>query len=403
MKVMLAVTSLSIGGAQTLILRLAEALAEGDEVYLYDFNMYAASQDLSVSHRLPTSVRLISARRFESAINFLISLDNKFRSVGFSTRWAELLRCFLFKKSVMKHKIDIVNTHLFHADYLVSASLTKLSVPMVMVDHGDYRFVLKDGIASQQMLSKIFQRVDAIVYISDSNLEILKGFLPARDVIKRKIYNGFSVASSQTDGLTERPQLNIGDGSVVFGMVARGIPDKGWEEAIYSFKEALKFAKKEIHLILVGGSQYLYDLQSRLSQQELSYIHFVGYDDNPERWIRACNVCLLPTYFSGESLPCSVVEYLAQGKPVVASNIGGIPEMLDYQGERAGVLIDLDETGKVDVSAFTTAMLIYVHSTDLIDKHSQLAYLAFDKFRLEHCIKEYKTLFSDVIQTQRSR
>jgi L-malate glycosyltransferase len=191
-----------------------------------------------------------------------------------------------------------------------------------------------------------------------------------------------------------RTTLGISSNAIVFGMVARGIPEKGWSETIQAFHKLPTNSQQERHLILVGESKYLDELQSELTETQLKHIHFTGYADRPESWIQACDVCLLPTYFAGESLPNSVAEYLSLGKPVIATTVGGIPEMLTDGEQLAGILINLDRDGRPSIDSLSNAMLAYIEDRNLTIAHSKQAHLAFEKFKIEHCIVEYEKLFS---------
>jgi L-malate glycosyltransferase len=394
MKILISITNLSIGGAQTLLLRLVEDLVKNHEVYVYNFNLFTTNESIVVDERLHKSAHLISVRS-DWLCRKLVFLDlYLYKFLNWKTSFVENRRCYLFKKTVLDLQINLINTHLFHSDYLVTKSLSSTSLPIVMVDHGDYRFVLENGIASQSMISQIFDRVNAIVYISESNLKVLNNFKIKSSTVLRKIYNGFPSQCLQLSTDEVRKKLEIDSDAIVFGMVARGIPEKGWSEAIQAFQKLPTNTQRKPHLILVGESQHLQDLQSQLTDDELRSIHFTGYTDRPEYWIQACDVCLLPTYFAGESLPNSIAEYLSLGKPVIATSVGGIPEMLNYQEKFAGILVNLDRNGYPSITSLTDAMLTYINNYSVIGSHSKIAQLAFEKFKIEHCILEYKKLFS---------
>lgn len=183
-------------------------------------------------------------------------------------------------------------------------------------------------------------------------------------------------------------------------MVARGIPEKGWSEAIAAFKIVQKKAKKKVkvHLILVGDSDYLASLRENILRLPCGLnIHFIGYSLEPNYWIEAFDVGLLPSYFSGESLPNAIIEYLYMGKPVIATQVGGIPEMLSHDNELAGVTIPLSEEGKCDVIRLSQKMLEYSENNFLLEKHARLTSKVFEKFKMEKCHSKYESLFKQLI------
>jgi glycosyltransferase involved in cell wall biosynthesis len=394
---MIAVTNLSIGGAQTFVVRLAGELVKKHDIYLYNFNLFT-EDDTTIVHRLPESIKIISIRKDYFPLRLALWLDQHLNKLGCKTNFTEELRCYFFRNSVRRYRIDLVNSHLFHSDYIATKSLASVPVPIVMVDHGDYRFILQNHIANSFMIARIFQRVDAIVYISESNFEVIRRNSIHAKTILRKIYNGFAIPRIRASSPDIRRELGIGDDAVVFGMVARGIPEKGWKETLEAFQKIQLLVGKQLHLVLVGSSDYLSDLQSSLASGLRSRVHFVGYSVHPEYWVNSFDVALLPTYFPGESLPNSVIEYLALGKPVIATSIGGIPEMLDVQGQLAGVLVDLDEQGRINVDILANAMRVYAQDEEKLKHDADLAWLAFEKFNLKSCVKEYENLFQQLVE-----
>ena len=106
------------------------------------------------------------------------------------------------------------------------------------------------------------------------------------------------------------------------------------------------------------------------------------------------DVCLLPTYFVSESLPNSVIEYLAYNKPIISTNIGDIKYMLyDFETEKkAGILLELKDN-KVDFVELKNAMqeMLDKDKYDLYKKNSK--YLFDKKFKMERFVSDYFELF----------
>jgi glycosyltransferase involved in cell wall biosynthesis len=79
------------------------------------------------------------------------------------------------------------------------------------------------------------------------------------------------------------------------------------------------------------------ELRQRASQPDLrGYVEFLGNLNAEQiaRWYAASNLFCLPSY--SEGCPNVIIEALACGRPVVATNVGGIPELMDA---RCGILI----------------------------------------------------------------
>ena len=200
-----------------------------------------------------------------------------------------------------------------------------------------------------------------------------------------------------SSGKDKRQSLGISRDALVFGMVARGIAEKGWIEAVEAFKIVLAKVKKDVHFILVGSGPCLSELETSLPTHVSTRVHLTGFSSQPGDWISCFDVGLLPSYFPGESLPSSVMEYLSCGIPVIATDIGEIKKMVTTDnGLLAGHIIALHETGKPNVEELAGVMLAYVNSQNEIDEKSRLAANAFHKFDIVECVNAYESFFNQV-------
>jgi glycosyltransferase involved in cell wall biosynthesis len=175
---------------------------------------------------------------------------------------------------------------------------------------------------------------------------------------------------------------------VTFGMVARGVADKGWRELIAAARLVHARADKPIRLVLVGDGPCIQELRREVNEP---WILFAGQQNDPERWVRCFDVGMLPTCLPEESLPNSIIEYLACGKPVIATDIGGIPEMIG----RAGRLVPLGPDARADVAALTLAMQSMLDPAQRF-AFSAAALTAFSDFSMERCVSAYQTLFTSL-------
>src|SRR5439155_3962197 len=83
-------------------------------------------------------------------------------------------------------------------------------------------------------------------------------------------------------------------------------------------------------LVVVGGGNREAHLRSRVRELGCeAHVRFYGRQPHEEiaRWISASDVLCLPS--QREGCPNVVLEALASGRPVVASNVGGVPELLE--------------------------------------------------------------------------
>jgi glycosyltransferase involved in cell wall biosynthesis len=110
-------------------------------------------------------------------------------------------------------------------------------------------------------------------------------------------------------------------------------------------------------------------------------VHFLGEQDQVLPLLSIADVFLLPS--AQESFGLAALEAMACGVPVVASNVGGLPEVIDHG--RSGFLHppdDLDGMARSAVSLLTDARL-----------HGQVAAEALGKVRREFCEEKIVPLY----------
>ena len=380
MKILLAVETLHPGGAEMFVLRLAAALSRNHEVVLFRFYKEAADKawiakyPASFTHAWPEIPFDNFWRRADRMLR-LLRIDFSFRDFR--------VKHFL-KRLIATFKPDVIHSNQLKVDYIMAQ--VKNNQAFVITLHGDYKTFdeLKDPTRNilnfNNKLGFIESKNPAFVYLSDAQRAYLtlKGI--GNNRATTKIYNGY---------FAQAPQSKRDDSVFTFGMIARGIPEKGWQTAIDAFISVQQEFPKT-RLLLVGDSPYLQKLKATYAA--LTAIRFAGQSSDPLHWISQMHVGLLPSYYSSESLPTSVMEYLLCGVPVIASDAGEIENMIVTTEGTAGKAIHLELNGS-DAEHVSLWMKSYLADPDLYRKHSHLTIQAFKKFDMQTCVEAYETLY----------
>ena len=122
------------------------------------------------------------------------------------------------------------------------------------------------------------------------------------------------------------------------------------EKGIGELLDAVAYLKKEFtDLELFLGGVWVDETLKKKADSMGEFVHQLGWIDTEarERYLRECNIFVLPTYFEG--LPMSLLEGMAYGCACVASEVGGIPQVIEHG--RDGILIPAK-----DVTALTEAL-----------------------------------------------
>lgn len=187
--------------------------------------------------------------------------------------------------------------------------------------------------------------VVSYIFVSKESMRSFGMSLP--DSMARVIYDAVEVTSSDTSESTAevRHELDVPDGCVLIGMVARVAPVKDYFTLADAAVEIL--ARHPNTRFLIVGDNSLVDLnRSHYAEvcrrlQELGIADrfiFTGHRTDVARLTAAMDLCVLCTHREG--LPLSILEAMAMGKPVVATAVGGVPEIV-----RPGVTGYLHEHG----------------------------------------------------------
>ena len=388
MNILISTWSLQVGGGEVLAMNLAAELARrGHKVFLFNQRAELIDHDL-VQRLLPPEVKVLSMadrprRSFWAyKINALQQRLGRKGVFYLKQQQAYLTDC------LKSYHIDLLNSHSTFSDELCASVVEKMSIPMVITEHGEYTRFALEGRRDFVNVLRTAKRILTVSHYCKGHLEHCFASLP---VIKT-VYNG--VVTRTYEVAEMRKALIIPVNAFVFGMVARGITEKGWLQAVQAFQLFKATASGQpVRLVLVGGSTYLRQLQTEYEAD--TDIHFVGQVPNSDFYISGFDVGLLPTYFAAEALPLAVIEYMVSGKPTIATQVGGIPELLNLPTGPTGQLILLDEhTHKPRVDMLVAAMQRYYENTDLYAMHASNAIAARENFTMKTCADQYEQAFA---------
>jgi glycosyltransferase involved in cell wall biosynthesis len=165
-----------------------------------------------------------------------------------------------------------------------------------------------------------------------------------------------------------RRELGLPEGAFVFGAHGRVLPRKGFVElvrAARAARDAMTEAEKaRVFFVVVGdtpedigGGDHLAECKNLARELGLErFVRFTGFRGDVRPYVRDFDVAVVPSVYE-DPLPRAVIEAMALGVPVVATDVGGIAEMLSGGG---GVLVP-----PRDVPALAEAMLRYLRDDTL--------------------------------------
>jgi N-acetyl-alpha-D-glucosaminyl L-malate synthase BshA len=184
---------------------------------------------------------------------------------------------------------------------------------------------------------------------------------------------------------------SLRDGEKVLFHVSNFRPVKRIQDVVAVF--AAVNARQPCRLVMVGDGPERSGAERRLQQLGLSdRVAFLGKQDNFTGLLAQADVFLLPS--QTESFGLAALEALACGIPVVATNVGGVSEVVTH-GE-TGLLAPVGDVEKLAQHA-----LALVGDVDLWRRYSGAARQdVLRRFQLEPAINRYETLYRSLARTR---
>lgn len=256
-----------------------------------------------------------------------------------------------------REKYDLVHTHLIHADLYGTLAAKLARVPLVMsTKHNEDTFRYNSFL---NFLNRTINgQVDHAIAISES----LKRFTVEKEGVNQtkitRIYYGLNPDSLLQDkpDYSVRREFSIGVSDPLVGVIGRLTVQKGHRYLLEAFSKVVS-AVPSAHLLVVGdgplrrGSE---DLAERLGMA--SRVIFTGWRDDVQRILRALDVVVMPSLWEGFGLV--LLEAMAAAKPIVASRVGAIPEIV-IDGE-TGLLVP-----PKDVKALAQGIVTLIHNPEM--------------------------------------
>jgi teichuronic acid biosynthesis glycosyltransferase TuaC len=209
-----------------------------------------------------------------------------------------------------------------------------LRVPCVVGALGSDIHV-RSGI-SERLTRRVIAQCDALIAVSETMRRYAIerfGAVPQR---VHTITNGFNTSVFKVVPKSEaRQELSVAADAKLIVFVGRLVREKGLVELLQAF-EQLAQQDPQLRLAILGDGQMKAQLQEMIAaSKHAAAISALGAVLHAQvaRWIAAADLLTLPSW--SEGYPNVVVEALACGRPVVATSVGGIPEIVD---ETSGIL-----------------------------------------------------------------
>lgn len=231
------------------------------------------------------------------------------------------------QRAAARHRATVIHAH--HYTPFVYSAIARVRSPtlrVVFTEHG--RLSNARPSPRRRLANRALSVAPARVFVVSRDLKahlVAEGFSdPQVDVV----YNGIDPGPIPTEAerVRMRQALGAGEDVLVVGTVARLDPVKDLATLIDAV--AHLSAERRVQAVIVGDGPELATLRQAAARHGITQaVTFLGHQDNAREWLAGFDVFVNCSTSEGVSL--TILEAMAAARPVVATAVGGTPEVLD--------------------------------------------------------------------------
>jgi len=307
------------------------------------------------------------------------------------SRWSFLFLIIKLKGIIRKYKPDIVFSALWYSTFISACSnfIFNLKYPFLIAHEPHNHKLDIKGERFQKLKSILMNwshsKADVIVTISKgSAYNIAKDYFIEKDKII-VIHNSIELKLIESSKLEKVSDPWFKENIPTVSTLGRLIPRKGYSDLLRAFR--LVRDQQHARLIIIGEGESKSELRKLTRKLSLNDdVLFLGYQDNPFKFIYKSNVFVLSSHREG--FGNVIIEAMACGIPVISTNCPSGPDEIITDGVN-GLLVPVG-----DVEAMASAITRLFKDETLREKLSVDGRRRAEDFRVEKIVKEYESLFS---------
>lgn len=367
------------------IVHIAQANG-GVEVYLKMFFKYI-NKDIYDNYLILSEQYKKSKIYFEKLGVKVFIVDMK-REISIGKDFESMIKIYKVLKDI---KPDIVYTHSSKAGGLGRIPAKLVGARNIYNPHGwafDMNVSNKKKIMFKYVEKILGYITNEIIAISqyEKNIAIRENIIRENKISVIENAIDLDNFNKNYDSKKLLDELKWDEGCIIIGMIARLSEQK----SPHTFLDiAIKLSNKypECRFLMVGDGNQRDEIEYRIKDNNLQdKFYITGWVDNPYKYLNIFNIALLTSKWEGFGLV--IPEYMAAQKPIVASNIGGIANIIEDGNN--GFLID-----NLNVNEFVEKIIKIIESDKVKRKLVKNAYQTIiKKYDFKRVVDQHVKLFN---------
>jgi glycosyltransferase involved in cell wall biosynthesis len=305
-------------------------------------------------------------------------------------------------RHMREHHVDIVHAHMYRSSIPATIAAHLARVPVIV---SQVHNVATWETRRQLWLDRALCRWrTAMVAVSESVRRDVIATLRIGPERVRVIYNGVDLAAFGAAGAAgaaggaraaKRAELGLGHEDIAIVYHGRLVAQKN-PDALLRIAVQIAMMRKGVRVIVVGDGPCREDLERRAREAgvcggrgEPQRMFFLGQRSDIPELLQACDIAVLPSFKEGFSN--AVIEALAAGLPVVATDVGGNAEAVEHG--RSGWIVPPGNEG-----ALLSAVKSLVDDPSERSRMGAAAALRAQRFGLDRMVGDVEDLYTDLAQ-----
>lgn len=295
---------------------------------------------------------------------------------------------------VMKDdKFSLIHVHTPVGAFLgrLAARLTNTS-PIIYTAHGFHFYKgapLKNWLIYYSMERLAARWTDGIITMNDEDYQFAKKFKLRQDNVVFVVHGvGLPIERYEIsdDNIRKRlrEQMGYGNEDILLLTVAELIPRKNHIQIMKAMKEIVKH-KKNVHLLIVGEGKLEPKLKETVNRLNIhTNVNFLGYRKDIPELLCLADIFILTSKHEG--LPRCIMEAMAAGKPIVATNVRGNRDLV--KDGVNGYLVPVN-----DIGGTAEALLKLINDKELAMKMGERGRKIIEPYSIENVLKEMDSIY----------
>lgn len=222
---------------------------------------------------------------------------------------------------------DLLCCHGYKGDIIGIMAARRVGIPVLAISHGWTAAAVRVRVY-EYADRRVMKWMDRVVAVSEGQAVKVRraGVRPERVVVIPNAVHAERFDVVDPSGRDDLLALFPTPPRQIVGAVGRLSPEKGFDQLILAAQKVVK-EYPDVGFVLVGDGPLRDRLQSQIEQAQLQgRFVLAGHRSDVDRLFPHMDALAMPSYTEG--LPCVLLEAMAAGVPVVATAVGGIPEVV---------------------------------------------------------------------------